>query len=183
MPISKAAHLRQLLEADAGELHSLIERNRAHLAPWLTWATAQSFGDTLEFIRSGERQAAANEALHCAILCEDRIAGVVSCMEVNWRHRRTVLGYWLDADRQGRGLMTGAVRLMVDHAFSAWELNRVEIRAAVENRKSRAIPERLNFDQEGLLRQAELVGGCYLDTVVYAMLAADWKKGGSEQRA
>ena len=182
LSISSAAYLRLLLEADAGELHSLIEKNRAHLAPWLSWATAQTFEDTLKFIQFGERQVVANEGLHCAIVCEDRIAGVISYMEVNWRHRRTVLGYWLDADHQGRGLMTGAVRLIVDHAFSTWELNRVEIRAAVENRKSRAIPERLKFDQEGLLRQAELVSGSYLDTVVYAMLATDWNEGESERR-
>jgi ribosomal-protein-serine acetyltransferase len=176
LTISKVAHLRLLLEADAGELHALVEKNRAYLAPWLAWATTQTFEDTLEFIHRSEGQVAANEGFHCAVVCEGRIAGVISYMEVNWRHRRTVLGYWLDAAHQGRGLMTGAVRLMVDHAITVWKLNRVEIRAAVENRKSRAVPERLGFDQEGVLRQAELVNGHYLDSVVYAMLDVDWNK-------
>ena len=54
-------------------------------------------------------------------------------------------------------------------------LNRVEIRAAPENRRSRAIPERLGFTEEGTLRQAERVGERYLDSAVYAMLAEDWK--------
>jgi ribosomal-protein-serine acetyltransferase len=170
------AHLRLLSMADAPELHALIMSNRERLAQWLQWATTQTPDDTLEFIHSNERQVAANEGFHCAIVCEGRIAGVISYMEVDWRHRRTVLGYWLDADHQGRGLMTGAVRLMVDHATTVWELNRVEIRAAVENGKSRAIPERLGFDQEGVLHQAERVNGRYLDSVVYAMLAVDWNK-------
>jgi hypothetical protein len=52
---------------------------------------------------------------------------------------------------------------------------RVEIRAAPENARSRAIPERLGFTQEGTLRQVECVGDRYLDNVVYAMLAEDWK--------
>jgi ribosomal-protein-serine acetyltransferase len=69
--------------------------------------------------------------------------------------------------------MTEAVRALVDHALSVWELNRVEIHAAAENRRSRAIPERLGFRQEGTLREAEFVDGRYLDTVVYSMLAAD----------
>jgi ribosomal-protein-serine acetyltransferase len=43
--------------------------------------------------------------------------------------------------------MTAAVRLLVDHALTVWQLNRVEIRAAVENRRSRAIPKRLGFRQ------------------------------------
>jgi hypothetical protein len=52
---------------------------------------------------------------------------------------------------------------------------RVEIRAAPENARSRAIPERLGFTQEGTLRQVERVGDRYLDNVVYAMLAEHWK--------
>ncbi|HYM45554.1 MAG TPA: GNAT family protein [Solirubrobacteraceae bacterium] len=174
------AHLRLLSTADAPELHALIMSNREHLAQWLAWAAAQTFQDTLEFIRRSERQVAANEGFHAAIVCQDRIAGVISYMEVDWRHRRTVLGYWLDADHQGRGLMTSAVRLMVDHAITVWDLNRVEIRAAVENGKSRAIPERLGFDQEGVLHQAELVSGRYLDSIVYAMLAANWSERSTE---
>ena len=46
--------------------------------------------------------------------------------------------------------------------------------AAVENARSRAIPERLGFREEGVLRQVERVAGRMLDGVVYAMLADDW---------
>jgi ribosomal-protein-serine acetyltransferase len=74
--------------------------------------------------------------------------------------------------------MTAAVRLLVDHALSVWQLNRVEIRAATENHRSRAIPERLGFRQQGTLRRSELVNGRYLDQVVYSMLAADWPVAG-----
>ena len=70
--------------------------------------------------------------------------------------------------------MTAAVRAYVDHAFGTWKLNRVTIQAAVDNARSRAIPERLGFRQEGILRETERVGERMLDGVVYAMLAADW---------
>jgi len=64
--------------------------------------------------------------------------------------------------------------VLVDHAFGAWRLHRVEIRAGVENARSRAIPERLGFRREGVLREAERVGDRYVDQVVYAVLAGDW---------
>ena len=70
--------------------------------------------------------------------------------------------------------MTAAVRALTDHALRAWELNRVEIGVASENRHSRAIPERLGFREEGTVRQAQRVGDRYLDLVVYGMLAEDW---------
>lgn len=92
---------------------------------------------------------------------------------VDWRRRLTRIGYWLDREHEGGGTMTAAVRVLTVHALSAWELNRVEIRAAAGNRRSRAIPERLGFRQEGTLRQAELVGGRRLDSVVYSLLASE----------
>jgi ribosomal-protein-serine acetyltransferase len=70
--------------------------------------------------------------------------------------------------------MTEAVRALVDHAFGPWGLHRVEIGAAVENARSRAVPERLGFRAEGVRREAERHGERYLDVVVYAMLAGDW---------
>ena len=94
---------------------------------------------------------------------------------IDWRARATSIGYWLGEEFQGRGTMTESVRTLADHAIRIWELNRVEIRAAVENWRSRRIPERLGFREEGTLREAERVGDRALDSVVYSMLAQDWR--------
>lgn len=64
---------------------------------------------------------------------------------------------------------------MVDYAFNELNLNRVEIRCAVENKKSRAIPERLHFVNEGCIRQAEWLYDHYVDHIVYGMLKEEWK--------
>ncbi|HWY90420.1 MAG TPA: GNAT family protein [Solirubrobacteraceae bacterium] len=51
-----------------------------------------------------------------------------------------------------------------------------ESRSAQASRtgRSRAIPERLGFSQEGVVREAERIGDRYVDQVVYAKLATDW---------
>ncbi len=71
--------------------------------------------------------------------------------------------------------MTGATRAMTQHALVDLGLNRVEIRAAVENKKSRAIPERLGFLFEGVERDGEWLYDHFVDLAVYGMLAADWR--------
>jgi ribosomal-protein-serine acetyltransferase len=169
-------HLRQFEESDAAELHALIEVNRAYLARWLPWASRQKPADTEQFIERSQRQLEDHDGFQAAVICEGRIAGAIGYHSVDWDRRQTRIGYWLSEDRQGRGTMTAAVRALVDHAFNTWELNRVEIRAAAENRRSRAIPERLGFHQEGTMREFERIGERYLDTVVYAMLASDWER-------
>ena len=167
-------HLRLLEEADADELYALVDVNRDHLAPWMPWAPGQTRDGVLEFIRLTRRQVADNDGFQTAIVREASIVGAVGFHRIDWENRATSIGYWLDARQQGRGIMTNAVRALVDHALVASGLNRVEIHAAPENRRSRAIAERLGFREEGVLREAERVGDRYLDSVVYGMLASDW---------
>jgi ribosomal-protein-serine acetyltransferase len=179
LAVSDECHLRLLEEADSRELYRLIDANRAHLAPWLPWAAAQTPEATLEFIRMTRRQAAANDGFQAALVCDGRIVGIAGFHGVNWPHRSTSIGYWLDEHHQGRGVMTRAVRALVDHAFGEWDLHRVEIRAATENRRSRAIPERLGFREEGVQREAERIGDGYHDLAVYGLLATEWVEQGA----
>jgi ribosomal-protein-serine acetyltransferase len=168
--------LRLLEESDAEELFALIDANRAHLEPWMPWVpNERSAEDVLSFIRLTRRQVADNDGLQTAIVDgEGNIVGMVGVHGVDWRNRKTSIGYWLARDHQGRGTMTHAVRAFVDHAFAAWKLNRVTIEAATDNARSRAIPARLGFVEEGTLRAAERLGERFVDHAVYAMLAADW---------
>jgi ribosomal-protein-serine acetyltransferase len=166
--------LRLLEEVDADELHALVNDNREFLARWMPWAAAQTLGDTLEFIRRTRKQLADNQGFQAAIVDNSRIVGVLGFHRVDWENRATSIGYWIAESFQGRGTVTKAVRALTDHAFWTWQLNRVEIRAGADNERSRAIPTRLGFKHEGVLRQAERVGERYIDHVIYAMLAADW---------
>lgn len=176
MQIRPGASLRLLGDGDADELHALIEVNRDELVPWLPWAAAQTHADTADFIRKAGIQVSGNDGFQGAIVCAGQIAGVIGFHSVDWSNRSTSIGYWLAREWQGRGLMTSALRLLTDHALSTWELNRVEVEAAIHNVRSRALPERLGFREEGVRRQAELVGGRYLDSVLYATLAGDWRE-------
>jgi ribosomal-protein-serine acetyltransferase len=167
--------LRLLTELDVSELHALVHANREHLARWLPWAARQTVADTRSFVRMTRRQYADNNGFQLAIVQDGRIAGVVGHHSVSWPNRSTTIGYWLAQDAQGRGTMTAAVRALVGHAFDSWGLNRVEIRAAVDNARSRAVAERLGFRQEGTLREVERVGDRFVDHAVYGMLAAEWR--------
>jgi ribosomal-protein-serine acetyltransferase len=167
--------VRPLEIEDAPELHVLVERNREHLARWMPWAAEQDLGGTERFLAEAEEQFARNNGFQAAIEPEGEIVGVVGFHAVDWINRNTSLGYWLAADAQGQGTMTTTVRALVDFAFYEWELHRLEIHCAPENCRSRAIPERLGFREEATLREAELVGGRYLDSVVYGLLEEEWE--------
>jgi ribosomal-protein-serine acetyltransferase len=175
LPLSDDVHLRLLEERDADELARVVDANREYLARWLPWAADSTPQSILEFIRSTRRQLAENNGLQTAIVIGGRIAGCVGVHGISWMHESTEIGYWLAEEFQGSGTMTAAVRAYTDHAFGTWGLHRVALQCAVENVRSRAIAERLGFQSEGVLRQAEKVGERRHDLVVYSMLAPDWR--------
>lgn len=179
--LSEDQELRPLAESYVDELHALIEANRAHLARWLPWASDQSRDDTLAFLRAAREQAAKHDGFGAAIFKNDRIVGVVGFRGVDRQHRSTSIGYWLAKDAEGHGTMTRAVGAMVDWAFNVWKLNRVEIRAVVANRGSRAVIERLGFRYEGTARQAFHLADGYHDEAVYALLAGQWRSARTER--
>ncbi len=72
--------------------------------------------------------------------------------------------------------MTRACRALVGHAFTELNLNRVEIRCASDNARSCAIPERLSFRREGLLREAEWLYDRFVDHVVYGLIRSEWNE-------
>ena len=123
------------------------------------------------------KQLGDNRGFQTVIRFRGSLAGVVGHHRVDWANRSVALGYWLAADAQGHGVMTESCRAFVRHAFDVWTLNRVEIRCAVENVKSRAIPERLGFRAEGTVRQAEWLYDRFVDHVVYGLLAGDRPEG------
>jgi ribosomal-protein-serine acetyltransferase len=167
------AYLRLFEERDVDELHAAIEANRAHLARWLPWAVVQTRADTAQYVARSRRQLAESDGTSMAIVAGGAIVGAIGFHAMSTVHRNATLGYWLAAAAQGRGLMTRAVAACVDHAFGPWGLHRVEIRAATGNARSRAIPLRLGFREEGVLRHAEWVEDRWVDHVVYGRLATD----------
>jgi len=173
--LPNGCRLRPLEETDADELSRLAAANRAYLAEWMPWASGGIGPEQQrEFLRRAERQLAEDDGFQAAILDDGAIVGTIGFHRIDRANRATSLGYWLAESSQGRGTMTEAVRALTTHAFAVWELKRVEIRAAVGNARSRAIPQRLGFVEEGVLRQSERFTDHYKDVVVYSMLAEDW---------
>jgi ribosomal-protein-serine acetyltransferase len=170
------AGLRPLRLSDAEELHGVIEANREHLSRWMPWPAEQDLDGTKRFLAESDAQLANEAGLQAALVPDGEIVGVAGVHAVDWLNGKTSIGYWLAEGAQGRGLMTAAVRTLLGLAFEEWGLHRVEIHVAPDNRRSRAIPERLGFREEGVLREAGRVGGGYLDNVVYGLLEEEWAR-------
>lgn len=168
-------NIRMLSVKDGKSLFEITDRSREHLRKWLPWVDdIKSVDDSISFIKNGFQIYAEQSGITVGIFYQTKLVGVAGYNRFNWKNRNTTIGYWLDVESQGLGIMTRVVRSLTEFAFTELGLNRVEIRVASGNIKSEAIPIRLRFTKEGTLRQAEWLYDHYVDHHVYSMLKSDW---------
>jgi [ribosomal protein S5]-alanine N-acetyltransferase len=98
--------------------------------------------------------------------------GHVMLHTVSWRHRRAEVGYWLVPAARGRGAGRTAVSLLVDWAFAALALDRLEITTTPENRAARALAAAVGFEEEGIMRARNHERDRRVDVVMLARLRA-----------
>ncbi|WP_054958056.1 GNAT family N-acetyltransferase [Paenibacillus dakarensis] len=167
--------LRPLAPEHARALFELTDRSRDRLRQWLPWVdSVTEVEHSANYIRGAMKQAADNGGFSAGIWVREELAGTISFHEIDWNNRSVGIGYWLDKEFQGQGLVTSACRAFTDHALMRMGLNRVEIRCATTNRRSRAIPERLGFVLEGIIREAEKLPQGYVNHAVYGMIRSEW---------
>ncbi|MEX1215547.1 GNAT family N-acetyltransferase, partial [Saccharospirillum sp.] len=174
MYISEAIELQLLSKDHIDDLFGLVDANREHLREWLPWVDSnRSSVDTKSFINSAISQRDSGNGLQYAVFHEEVMCGVCGFHRFDTTNKTGGIGYWLSRGYSGKGIMTLSVRALVESGFREHDLNRIEIACATGNVKSRAIPERLGFRFEGMLREREYLYGRYVDHAVYSMLASE----------
>jgi RimJ/RimL family protein N-acetyltransferase len=92
----------------------------------------------------------------------------------DWTVPAMEIGYWLRPDAEGKGYVSEMVKLITAFAFTHLMAERVEIRCDAVNKRSAAVPRRLGFKQEALLRGSRRnIDGVLGDTLVFAMIRTD----------
>ena len=141
---------------DAGRVRDVVVRDREYLVEWMPWALQEP--QTLEEKRELLRRFRANfdQGLEFAygIFTPDDAEFLGSCgLHPRCGAGGLEIGYWIRSDRAGLGYATEATVGLAQAGFGVLGADRLEIRVDPDNGKSLAIPERLGFEREALLRR------------------------------
>lgn len=110
-----------------------------------------------------------------AIATESEAIGVIGLTVGHDVHRFTAeLGYWLGEPFWGRGIMTGAVRVVAEHGFAELGLVRIYAEPYAGNLASVRVLEKAGFALEGRLRANVFKNGQVRDQFVYAVVRSGW---------
>jgi ribosomal-protein-serine acetyltransferase len=175
--IDERTVLRPYSESDPQPMFEVIDRNRAHLRRFLPWLdSTRSAADTDAFRLRTLAQEREGTGLVRIIEHDKTICGVVAYNHIDLYNRRAEMGYWVDRTLEGRGICRRACSQLIRYAFEELDINRVSIAAAVDNRRSRALAERLGFTQEGVRREAEWLYDRFVDHAMYGLLRREWRE-------
>ena len=167
LELTDAKHAQPLLD--------VVNKNRTHLAEFLPWVEyMQSVEDFKAYIRSCDILFQQQREVSFMIFYDGQLAGRIGLHHMNMQNKQAAIGYWLTKNMEGKGIITQSCKTLISYGFNNLQLHRIEIKAATHNIKSQAIPEKLHFKKEGVLREAELVNNVYFDLFVYAVLRHEW---------
>lgn len=157
----------------AQTIYTAIDENRIYLRKWLPFIDqTRKLLDTEHFIKSVLSDHESDDVY--SIIYDGEFAGLIAYKDSDKMNHKTEIGYWLIEKMQGKGIITKSVSKLVDFAFRNLNMNRVQIKVAVGNHKSAAVPKRLGFVFEGIERDGEKHNSRYHNLEVYSFLKKDW---------
>lgn len=147
--------IRMPRPGDGKAVYEAIKASIEELKPWMPFAQSEQSERDVELnIRQAHINFLKREDLRLLVFLKETGELVASSglHRIDWSVPKLEIGYWIDSRFCGKGYMTEAVEGISDFAFRELQARRLEIRCDVNNKKSRAIPERLGFTLEGILR-------------------------------
>ena len=167
--------LRALVDADVPDLFAIFrdpEAMRYWSRPPMT-----AIAEAEELLRDIEYHATTKTLFEWGIARreDDLVIGTSTIFKIEREHRRAELGYILRRDHWKRGLANEALTAIVSHAFGTLELHRLEADIDPRNAASIRSVERLGFKLEGHLRERFFVAGDVQDSLLYGLLAPEWR--------
>jgi ribosomal-protein-serine acetyltransferase len=199
LKIDKEIHLRNIHPDDAEALFDLMERNRSRLRPWVdpsslpeTTKETRLFTINCLFSYYGNPFGSseldkyyaelesyfppAHRPLDLGIWFHDELAGIIMMSRLEDSSTALEFGYWITEEHEGKGIVTRCVSALMNYAIDEMGIQRFVIGCAVNNHRSRAIPERLGYRLHVTQPNREVVGEFVYDRAIYGIRSTAWRE-------
>ena len=161
----------------AAPLLRIIEHQRPYLIDWMPWIEqTEGIKDVKKQLWEWQTFTSGGQQLITFIFYDELLVGSIGFIVLDSPNRKAELGYWVREEMQGKGIITRSCSKLIDYGFRQLALNKVSVKVPSNNSKSAAIPERLGFQKEGVLRQELFIGGRFHDVHLFSLLKKEWQK-------
>lgn len=176
--------LRLIRQRDAPAWREVRRRNRDWLQPWEASLPPEASLITevpatfREMVRRMRRDARAGRAIPWAIIVDGQFAGQITVGGITYGSLRSAyIGYWIDKEFAGRGIMPAAVAMACDFCLDVMRLHRIEINIRPENTASLRVVEKIGLRKEGERPKFLHIDGEWRDHVTYVVMSGEFPDG------
>lgn len=176
--------LRPIRVRDRAAWIEVRSRNEGWLRPWDATVPPTSRGHGgvpgtfSTMVRRMRHEAREGRMLPWIIEVDGRLVGQLTVGGIAYgSYRGAYIGYWIDRQVAGRGIVPTAVAMALDYCLDDLELHRVEINIRPENRASLRVVAKLGIRQEGYRPSYLHINGAWHDHVVYVVMPGDYPSG------
>jgi RimJ/RimL family protein N-acetyltransferase len=133
---------------------------------------------TCRQILDGNRVPPSNEVITFSFTMEgiDELVGRFAYFDINCRNQSAEFGYTVNPKLRRRGIGTDMLNIALTHLFSTTSLNKLYCQTAAFNFASIELLEKLNFHQDGVLREHHELDGKLWDDYIYSVLRREWRE-------
>lgn len=162
--------LRQITTQDVNEVFEM--RSNPETMKYIPRPLVTSTEEALAHIKMIQDKIETNEGINWAITLKgsSKLLGIIGHYRIKWEHYRSEIGYMLLPEAQGKGIITEAIKLIVDYGFNQMKMHSLEAIIDPENNASARVLEKNGFVKEAHLVENEYYNGKFIDTVIYSLL-------------
>ncbi len=172
--------LKRIVPENAEDMYEYASRQ--DVTRFLLWSPHVNLRETKGYIEYLQREYRKGNYADWGITLRDsgKFVGTIGFANLDLTNNWGELGYVLNPEYHGRGIMTEALGAVLELAFRELSLHRVQLRIMDGNTDSQKLARRMGFVYEGMQRGSVLAKGSYRDVHIFSKLAEDYF---SEKRA
>lgn len=166
--------LRQVTQEDADQLYEIL--CDPEVAKYDYFYPVKSKDEVIKFIERYKQELEENEEITWGIILKEtnKLIGTCCIGDFNEGARRAEIGYDIAQVEWGKGYATEAIKEIVAFGFNVMNLNRIEATITPGNNASVRVLSKLNFVQEGIVRERDLMKGQLVDGIIMSVLKRDY---------
>lgn len=162
--------LRRVDRKDVNEMFVL--RSDTEIMKYIPRPLVKNKEEALEHIATINTKINSNEGINWGMTLKgnNTLIGVIGFYRINIENYRAEIGYILHPEHSGKGIVSEAVKKLVDYGFKTMKLHSIEAVIAPENCASAKVLEKNGFTREGCFKENQYFEGRFLDSAVYSLL-------------
>jgi ribosomal-protein-alanine N-acetyltransferase len=173
---SKRLLLRRVIETDVDEIFEL--RSNPETMKFIPRPLAKTKEDALIHLKTIDENIENNKGINWAITLKGnpKLIGIIGHYRLQPENHRCEIGYMILPQYNGQGIVTEAIKLVLEYGFDDLQMHSIEAVIDPENKASERVLQKNGFVKEAHILENELWDGKFWDTVIYSILKRNFKR-------